>query len=88
MLKHNFERSFNINRNVTEKINSISEKLTKIKGSFDFYLVCDSHIGNLVCPCAHVCQKRTWGALIGAGALNRANTIYVVMLVVDMMHFP
>ena len=38
----NFERSFNSNRNVSEKINSISENPTKIKGSFDFYQVSDA----------------------------------------------
>ena len=34
-----------------------------------------SHKGNLGCACAHIFQKRTWGVLIGAGALNRVNTI-------------
>ena len=34
-----------------------------------------SHTGNLGYACVHVVQKRTWGALIGAGALNRADTV-------------
>ena len=29
----------------------------------------------LGCTCAHVFQKKPRGALIGAGALNRANTV-------------
>ena len=34
------------------------------------------HNGNLGCACAHVFQKRLWGALIGAGVLNRASMVY------------
>ena len=35
-----------------------------------------SHGGNLECTSVHVIQKLTWGALIGAGALNRVNMVY------------
>ena len=31
--------------------------------------------GNLGCDCAHIFHKRTWGAPLGACALNRANTV-------------
>ena len=33
---------------------------------------------NIECACAHVFQKRTWGGLIGAFAINRANTVFVL----------
>ena len=39
-----------------------------------------SHIGNLGCACSHVSKKRQWGGFIGAGALNRANTVFPVMV--------
>ena len=66
----------NSNQNGTEKINSLSENLTKIKVSFDFSGSLTSQIIiDLGCVCAHVFQKRTWGVLIRAGALNRANTV-------------
>ena len=35
-----------------------------------------SHNGNIACACAHIFQKRTWGADFGACALNRANTVF------------
>ena len=38
--KH-FEKNVNSNRNGTDKINLISENLTKIKVSFDFFPVAD-----------------------------------------------
>ena len=36
----------------------------------------------LGCACANVIQERTWGALIGACALNRANTVSYIFTVV------
>ena len=33
-----------------------------------------------MCACAHVFQKRHWRALIGACALNRANTVIFLKL--------
>ena len=46
-----------------------------IKISFDINGSLTSHTGNLGCTCAHIFKKKTWGALIGAGVLNRANTV-------------
>ena len=42
-----------------------------------------SNNGNLGCACAHIFQKRTWGALLGACVLNRANTVFAL----DMKDF-
>ena len=42
-----------------------------------------SHTRNLGCTCAHRFQKRTWGVLIGAGALNRTNTVASLL---QLMH--
>ena len=69
-----FERNVNSNRNGTDKINPISEYPTKIKEVLIFTGSLTSHTRNLGCACAHIFQKRTWGALIGTGVLNRANT--------------
>ena len=41
MVNKNFERNVNKNRNGTDNINLISENLTKIKVSFDFFRVSD-----------------------------------------------
>ena len=79
MENQNFERNVNSNRNGTDKINSISENPTKIKISFDFTRSLTSHTGNLGCVCSHIFQKRSLGALIGAGALKRANTVYFIV---------
>ena len=35
-----------------------------------------SHTGNLGCTYAHTFQKWPWGAFIGAGAINRTNTVF------------
>ena len=43
-----------------------------------------SHNGNLGRSCAHIFQKRTWGALLGACALNRANTLFPFEKLVEM----
>ena len=75
MVYEKFERNINSNRNGTGHINTISENPTKIKGSFDFTVSMTSYTRNLGCPCAHICQKSTLGAFIGAGALNRAKTV-------------
>ena len=37
-----------------------------------------SNKGNLGCACAHIFQKRTWGALLGACVLDRANTVFAL----------
>ena len=68
------EQNVNSNRNRTAKINSISENLTKIKRILIFRV---SNVPNrkIECACAHIFQKRTWGALTGAGVLNRAITV-------------
>ena len=50
-------KKFNNNQNVTGKINSISENLTKIKVSFDFTGFLMSHTQNL-CTCI---ENKTWG---------------------------
>ena len=42
MVNKNFERNINSNQNGTDKINSISENVTKIKVSFDLFRVSDS----------------------------------------------
>ena len=39
-----------------------------------------SHNGNLGCACAHIFQKRTWGAPLGACALYSANANTVFAL--------
>ena len=56
------ERIVNSNQYGTDKINSVSENLTKINASFDFSGSLTSDTGNL--GCAYIFQKRTWGALI------------------------
>ena len=71
----NFERNLNSNRNGTDKINSISDNPTKIKASFYFTWSLTSHTGNIGQACAHLFQRRFWDVLIGADALNRANTV-------------
>ena len=39
-----------------------------------------SNNGNSGCACAHIFQKRTWGALLGACVLNRANTVFALKM--------
>ena len=46
--------------------------------SFDIFQVSASLTANL--GYAHIYQKRTWGALIGVGVLNRANMVHAVAL--------
>ena len=75
MVYEKFERNINRNRKGTGQINPISENPTKIKVSSDFTVSMTSYTRNLGCACAHICQKSTLGALIGVGALNRANTV-------------
>ena len=78
MVNEHFEQNVNSNRKGTDKINSISENLTKIKVFFIFSQSLTPQTRNIGCPCAHVFQKRTCGALIGACAPNRANTVFVL----------
>ena len=49
-----------------------------VTNSFDIFQVSASQTANL--GCAHIFQKRTWGALIGVGVLNRANMVHAVAL--------
>ena len=58
-----------IERQLTKSIQCL-----KIKVNLTFSGSLMSKTRNLGCACAHIFQKRTWGALTGAGALNRVNT--------------
>ena len=40
-MNKSFESNVNSNRNGTDKVNSISKNLTKVKESFDFFRVSD-----------------------------------------------
>ena len=56
------------------------------KVSFDFTKSLASLASNVGCACTHVClytciSEMTLAALIGAGALNRANTVYYMQMV-------
>ena len=64
-----------IERQLTKSIQCL-----KIKVNLTFSGSLMSKTGNLGCACAHIFQKRTWGALIGTSALNRVNTIGCIMI--------
>ena len=78
MVNLNCEQNTNNNQNGTYKSNSISETPIKVNVCFEFTGSLTSHTGSLGCACAHIFQKRTSGALIGAGALYRANTVVCI----------
>ena len=59
-----------------ELTKSISGNLTKIKVSVDFFYVSDAPNWKFMVRLCTYISERTWGALIGAGALNRATTAY------------
>ena len=73
----------NSNQNEIDKINSVY--CMKIQQQLRYVLIftgsLQSRLGNLGCACAlnFIFQKRTCGALIGAGALNRANTVLYIL---------
>ena len=49
-----------------------------VTNSFDIFQVSASQTANL--GLAHIFQKRTWGALIVVGVLNRVNMVHAVAL--------
>ena len=46
---------------------------------FDFYRVSDANTVNLMYACSHGFSEMTMSALIGAGALNRANAVLYIL---------
>ena len=80
MVNINFEQTVNCNRNGTDNISSISKNLTKFPVSFYFFRVSDVPDRKLwMRRCTYISGKNL-GALIGAGALNRANTVFPIFV--------
>ena len=73
-----FEKNVNSYCNGPDEINSASKNLTKIKVSLDFSKFLTSKTEIQGSPDHMFSIKKNLGALIGAGALNRINTVRIL----------